>query len=88
MHDELASMSKNKVWDLMELPVGCKAVGCKWVFKTKRDPSGKIKRYKARLVAKLKAIVKEKELITRRPSHPYLRRILFGLLWLWLHILI
>jgi hypothetical protein len=52
MHDELASMSKNAVWDLVELPVGCKVVGCKWVFKTKRDPSGKIERYKARLMAK------------------------------------
>ncbi|PNX82538.1 putative retrotransposon Ty1-copia subclass protein, partial [Trifolium pratense] len=52
MHDELASMSHNEVWDLTELPVGCKAVGCKWVFKTKRDPNGKIERYKARLVAK------------------------------------
>ncbi|CAJ2662215.1 unnamed protein product [Trifolium pratense] len=52
MHDELASMSHNEVWDLTELPVGCKAVGCKWVFKTKRDPNGKIERYKAILVAK------------------------------------
>ena len=52
MHDELTSMCDNEVWDLMELPVGCKPVGCKWVFKTKRDPSGKIERYKARLVAK------------------------------------
>jgi len=52
MHDELTSISDNEVWDLMELPVGCKPVGCKWVFKTKCDPSGKIERYKARLVAK------------------------------------
>ncbi|KAL6325227.1 hypothetical protein AAG906_023072 [Vitis piasezkii] len=27
-------------------------LGCKWVFKTKRDSSGKIERYKARLVVK------------------------------------
>ena len=31
---------------------GSKQVGCKWVFKTKRDSNGNIKRYKARLVAK------------------------------------
>jgi len=52
MHDELTSMSDNDVWDLMELSVGCKPVGCKWVFKSKRDPSGKIERYKAKLIAK------------------------------------
>jgi hypothetical protein len=27
-------------------------VGCKWVFRTKRDASGNVVRYKARLVAK------------------------------------
>ncbi|CAJ2650871.1 unnamed protein product [Trifolium pratense] len=35
-----------------ELPNGMKAIGWKWVFKTKRDSLGNIKRYKARLVAK------------------------------------
>ena len=52
MKDELKSMEYNEVWDLVELPEGCKRVGCKWVFKTKRDSKGNIERYKARLVAK------------------------------------
>ena len=52
MEEELKSMDQNQVWDLVELPKGCKRVGCKWVFKTKRDSIGNIKRYKARLVAK------------------------------------
>ncbi|KAL4591583.1 hypothetical protein LXL04_004552 [Taraxacum kok-saghyz] len=52
MIDELNSMEKNDVWELVELPNGCKPVGCKWVFKTKLDPNGNIERYKARLVAK------------------------------------
>ncbi|XP_050909738.1 uncharacterized protein LOC127123575 [Lathyrus oleraceus] len=52
MHDELNSVSHNGVWDLTEFPVGCKAIGCKWAFKTKRDHDGKIDRYKARLVTK------------------------------------
>ncbi|RVW21903.1 Retrovirus-related Pol polyprotein from transposon TNT 1-94 [Vitis vinifera] len=52
MDDEMNSMYMNGVWDLVELPHGCKPVGCKWVFKTKRDSSGKIERYKARLVVK------------------------------------
>ena len=52
MKDEIKSMKQNKVWDLVELPNGCKRVGCKWVFKTKYDSNGNIERYKARLVAK------------------------------------
>ena len=43
---------KNGVWDLVELPHGCKPIGCKWVFKTKSDSSGQIEKYKARLVVK------------------------------------
>ncbi|KAD4983110.1 hypothetical protein E3N88_19781 [Mikania micrantha] len=49
MTDELDSMKKNDVWDLVELSNGVKPVGCKWVFKTKLDPNGKIECFKARL---------------------------------------
>ena len=52
MEDELASMKRNSVWDLVVLPAGCKTVGCKWVFKTKCNANGEVERYKARLVAK------------------------------------
>ena len=52
MKDELDSMKSNEVLDLVELPKGAKAIGCKWVYKTKRDSLGKIERYKARLVDK------------------------------------
>ncbi|KAK9074591.1 hypothetical protein SSX86_007189 [Deinandra increscens subsp. villosa] len=52
MIDELDSMSKNNVWELVELPKGVKPIGCKWVYKTKLDPNGNIERHKARLVAK------------------------------------
>jgi len=52
MEDEIRSMSTNKVWDLTEIPKGAKTVGCKWVYKTKKDSRGNIERYKARLVAK------------------------------------
>ena len=52
MDDEINSMHMNGVRDLVELPHGCKPVGCKWVFKTKRDSNGKVERYKARLVVK------------------------------------
>ena len=52
MKDEMNSMASNGVWNLVEIPNGVKAVGCKWVFKTKKDSLGNIERYKARLVAK------------------------------------
>ena len=52
MKDELKSMAQNCVWDLVELLKGCKRVGCKWVFNTKRECHGNIERYTARLVAK------------------------------------
>ena len=51
MEDEVNSMFNNDVWDLVELPKGRKAVGSKWVFKTKHDADGNLQRYKARLVA-------------------------------------
>ena len=52
MKDEMTSMSQNKVWSLVDFPDGCRHIGCKWVFKTKRDAKGQVERYKARLVAK------------------------------------
>jgi len=42
MKDKMNSMQSNKVWKLVELPNGAKAIGCKWVFKTKRDSLGNI----------------------------------------------
>eukprot|EP00253_Pinus_taeda_P005774 PITA_05774 len=52
MVDEMASLHKNKAWDLVELPAGRKPIGSKWVFKKKTNAEGKVDKYKARLVAK------------------------------------
>ena len=52
MKEELLSLQKNKTWELVHLPRGKKAVGCKWVFTVKQTPEGKVDRYKARLVAR------------------------------------
>ena len=52
MNEEYKSMQDNKVWELVPLPAGTKPIGCKWIFKTKRDSNGNVERYKARLVAK------------------------------------
>lgn len=51
MDDEMKSLAKNETWNLCELPPERTAIGSKWVYKAKTDASGKICRYKARLVA-------------------------------------
>ena len=45
-------MLENETWELVELPAGRKPISCKWVFKVKHDESGKVERFKGRLVAK------------------------------------
>ena len=52
MEEEMESMKTNQVWDLVNLPLGRKSIGNKWVLKIKRKADGTIDRYKARLVAK------------------------------------
>jgi Reverse transcriptase (RNA-dependent DNA polymerase) len=52
MDKEIKSMYDNKVWDIITLLEGVKLIGCKWIFKTKNDSEGNVKRYKARLVVK------------------------------------
>ena len=52
MKDKMKSMKYNHVWDLVKLPEGAKPIGCKWIYKTKKDSKGNIERYKACLVAK------------------------------------
>ena len=49
--EELQSLQKHEVWELVELPEGRKAVGNRWVFKVKVNAEGEVERYKARLVA-------------------------------------
>ena len=76
MKDEIKSMDINKVWDLVEIPNGAKTVGCKWVYKTKRDSKGKIERYKTRFVAK--GFTQREGIDLTKPSHQFLRKILSG----------
>ena len=35
MKEEIKSIEKNETWELMDLPKEKKAIGLKWVFKTK-----------------------------------------------------
>ncbi|KAA0058362.1 gag/pol protein [Cucumis melo var. makuwa] len=49
---EMESMYFNSVWELADLPEEVKPIGCKWIYKRKRDSAGKLHAFKARLVAK------------------------------------
>ena len=40
MKDEMKSMNDNEFWNLVELPEGVKPIGCKLIFKTKKDSKG------------------------------------------------
>ena len=50
--EEIGALKKNDIWELVDLHLGKKLVGCKWVFTVKHNADGMIDRYKARLVAK------------------------------------
>jgi len=52
VRSEMDSIMTNETWEITERPVGCKPIGCKWIFKKKMRPDGTIEKYKARLVAK------------------------------------
>ena len=52
MQEELIQFERNKVWELVPLPVGQKdPIGTRWVYRNKVDEQGNVVRNKARLVA-------------------------------------
>nr|GEU99952.1 hypothetical protein [Tanacetum cinerariifolium] len=51
MQEELLQFKMQKVWILVDLPYGKRAIGTKWVFGNKKDERGIVVRNKARLVA-------------------------------------
>uniref|UniRef100_A0A2N9EGM1 Uncharacterized protein n=1 Tax=Fagus sylvatica TaxID=28930 RepID=A0A2N9EGM1_FAGSY len=52
MRDEFDALQRQHTWSLVPQSVGHNVIGCRWVFKLKRNSDGSISRYKARLVAK------------------------------------
>ncbi|KAI0488007.1 hypothetical protein KFK09_027830 [Dendrobium nobile] len=51
MAEEIKALQQQQTWSLVSPPSNKTILGCKWTFKTKLLPSGKVHRYKARLVA-------------------------------------
>ena len=52
VNDEMESLISNRTWKLVDLPSGCKTIGCKWVLRKKLKLDGSIDKFKARLVVK------------------------------------
>ncbi|GJT39969.1 zinc finger, CCHC-type containing protein [Tanacetum coccineum] len=44
------SIIGNNTWVLTDLPLGCKSLGCKWIFKKKMKVNGIVEKFKSRLV--------------------------------------
>ncbi|GJY66980.1 ribonuclease H-like domain-containing protein [Tanacetum coccineum] len=51
IQDELLQFKLQKVWTLVDLPNGKRAIGTKWVYRNKKDERGIVIKNKARLVA-------------------------------------
>nr|GEX48646.1 hypothetical protein [Tanacetum cinerariifolium] len=51
MQEELLQLKMQKVWVLVDLPYGKRAIGTKWVYRNKKDERGTVIRNKARLIA-------------------------------------
>ncbi|KAH9303821.1 hypothetical protein KI387_008225, partial [Taxus chinensis] len=52
MDFEYQLVMKNNNWQLVDIPLGNKPIGCRWIFKTKYKENGTMDKYKARLVVK------------------------------------
>jgi hypothetical protein len=65
MQDEYESLIANETWVLIKRPRNNKIV--KWIFKTKYEVNGEIRKYKARLVTKVRTQEYSVDMI--RPLH-------------------
>lgn len=90
MTEEAVSLDKNETWDLVELPEGKRAIGCKWIYKKKEGMSVKEpKKFKSRVVAKgysQKKGIDYDEIFSPVVRHTSIRAVL-GLVAVWdLHL--
>ncbi|KAH9724151.1 hypothetical protein KPL70_007382 [Citrus sinensis] len=52
MKDKLKMIEKNQTWELVDRPEHKKAIGVKWVYRTKLNPDGSVNKHKASLIFK------------------------------------
>jgi hypothetical protein len=52
MIEEMSSIVENKTWALVDLPLGHRPIGLKWVYKLKCDEQGVAVRHKAQIVTR------------------------------------
>ena len=52
MIDDMDALNGNGTWNLVHLPTGKKAIGCRWVFIVKVNLHGSVALLKTRLMAK------------------------------------
>jgi len=50
MSKEIPALKVNNTWKLTNLPLGKKALRCKWIYKIKYNYDGTVERFKARMV--------------------------------------
>ncbi|KAH9131585.1 hypothetical protein AeRB84_021747 [Aphanomyces euteiches] len=64
---ELHQLREAKIWKLVELPTGRKAIGSRWTYAKKINAEGEIVRYNAQFA---RGSAKSKVLITSKPTRP------------------
>nr|CAN78660.1 hypothetical protein VITISV_044392 [Vitis vinifera] len=52
MKEGLKMIEKNQTWELLDKPTHKRAIGVKWVYRTKLNSDGSINKHKARMVVK------------------------------------
>ena len=52
MNEDIDAIENNQTWDLGDIPADKTSIGVKWVYNTKLNEKGELKKYKARLVSK------------------------------------
>ena len=52
MMEGMTALRKNRTWEVVDLPIDQKTVGCKWAFTVKCKEERSVERFKARVMAK------------------------------------
>jgi hypothetical protein len=53
MQQEMDAVERNRTWELVDLPIGHRAITLKLVYKLKKDEARAVIKHKARLVVRV-----------------------------------